>query len=193
MSGARRVGIVKGVVFYIKTPSRALGGWPALPRRPRGKLQQSSSIDDFSARRQTQSMFRASALALLAAAALPGAAAWGAMGHETVAYIASDFVAAETRTYFQGLLGDGSADYLAAVASWADSYRYTTAGTFSAPFHYIDALDNPPSSCGVDLARDCGPSGCIVSAIANYVSSHKTPLVPLPGEGCVARDRVEGC
>lgn len=117
-------------------------------------------------------MFRASALALLAAAAaLPRAAAWGAMGHEAVAYIASDFVAAGTRTYFQTLLGDASADYLAGVATWADSYRYTTAGKFSAPFHYVDALDNPPSSCGVELARDCGPEGCIVSAIANYVSS----------------------
>lgn len=47
--------------------------------------------------------------------------------------------------------------------------RSTTAGTFSAPFHYIDALDNPPHTCGVDYARDCGPAGCVVSAISNYV------------------------
>jgi len=52
----------------------------------------------------------------------------------------------------------------------ADSYRYTTAGKFSAPFHYIDALDSPPSSCGVDYTRDCGTGGCVVSAINNYVS-----------------------
>lgn len=134
-------------------------------------------------------MFRSSALALLAAAALPGAMAWGAMGHEAVAYIASDFVAAGTRTYFQELLGDASADYLAAVASWADSYRYTTAGKFSAPFHYIDALDNPPSSCGVDLARDCGPKGCIVSAMANYVS---LPKEALPSAGKRRRGLDEG-
>lgn len=33
---------------------------------------------------------------------------------------------------------------------------------------FIDAEDAPPSSCSVDLSRDCGSTGCIVSAIANY-------------------------
>ncbi|KAI0406210.1 nuclease S1 precursor [Xylaria palmicola] len=109
-------------------------------------------------------------IALLASAALPGALAWGAMGHETVAYIASNFAAPATKTYLQGLLGDASADYLAGVASWADSYRYTAAGSFSAPFHYIDASDGPPAACGVDYDRDCGAAGCIVSAIRNYTT-----------------------
>ncbi|KAF2968400.1 hypothetical protein GQX73_g5131 [Xylaria multiplex] len=115
-------------------------------------------------------MARLPAIALLASAALPGALAWGAMGHETVAYIASNFVSSATKTYFQDLLGDTSANYLASVAAWADSYRYTSAGSFSAPFHYIDANDSPPSACGVDYARDCGAAGCIVSALQNYTS-----------------------
>ncbi|CAJ2513717.1 Uu.00g018360.m01.CDS01 [Anthostomella pinea] len=111
-------------------------------------------------------------LAVLSASALllPGVAAWGAMGHEAIAYVASNFVATGTKTYFQDLLGDTSADYLASVASWADSYRYTSAGAFSAPFHYIDAQDNPPSSCSVDLDRDCGDDGCVVTALANYTT-----------------------
>jgi hypothetical protein len=67
-------------------------------------------------------------LALLSASALPGAMAWGAMGHETVAYIATNFVASSTKTYFQSLLGDTSTDYLASVASWADSYRVSLPG-----------------------------------------------------------------
>lgn len=99
-----------------------------------------------------------------------GVGAWGAFGHETVAYVASNFVSASTKTYFQTLLGDTSADYLATVSTWADSYRSTTAGKFSAPFHYIDAQDNPPSSCGVNYDRDCGSGGCVVSAISNYTS-----------------------
>ncbi|KAI0537639.1 nuclease S1 precursor [Xylaria digitata] len=115
-------------------------------------------------------MARLPAIALLASAALPGALAWGAMGHETVAYIASNFVSAATKAYFQDLLGDTSADYLASVAAWADSYRYTSAGSFSAPFHYIDANDSPPSACGVDYARDCGAAGCVVSALQNYTT-----------------------
>ena len=109
-----------------------------------------------------------SAIAL--ASTLPTALAWGAMGHETVAYVATNFVASSTKTYFQSLLGDTSTDYLASVASWADSYRYTTAGKFSAPYHYIDANDSPPSSCSVSVSRDCGSAGCIVTAIANYTS-----------------------
>ncbi|KAK7958301.1 nuclease S1 [Apiospora saccharicola] len=102
---------------------------------------------------------------------LPSAVqAWGAMGHETVAYVATDFVAADTRTYFQALLADTSADYLASVAAWADPFGHTEAGKFSSGFHYIDAQDSPPSSCGVDLARDCGEGGCIVTAITNYTN-----------------------
>jgi hypothetical protein len=111
-----------------------------------------------------------------------GGFTWGAFGHETVAYVASNFVSSSTKTYLQTLLGDTSADYLATVSTWADSYRSTTAGKFSAPFHYIDAQDNPPSSCGVNYDRDCGGEGCVVSAISNYVStlliSKKTRIGP---------------
>lgn len=68
----------------------------------------------------------------------------------------------------QGVLGDSSSSYLANIASWADQYRGTAAGKWSAPLHFIDAEDNPPSSCDVNYDRDCGSSGCSVSAIANY-------------------------
>ena len=30
------------------------------------------------------------------------------------------------------------------------------------------ATDNPPTSCSVSLSRDCGSSGCVVTAIQNY-------------------------
>lgn len=68
----------------------------------------------------------------------------------------------------QGVLGDTSTSYLANIASWADQYRATTAGKWSAPFHFIDAEDNPPTSCNVNYTRDCGNSGCSISALANY-------------------------
>ncbi|KAI0516876.1 nuclease S1 precursor [Xylaria bambusicola] len=108
--------------------------------------------------------------AILALLALPSVSAWGAMGHEAIAYVASNFVSANTKAYFQSLLGDTSADYLATVSTWADSYRYTTAGRFSAPYHYIDANDSPPSSCNLDYSRDCGSEGCVVSALTNYTT-----------------------
>jgi hypothetical protein len=100
--------------------------------------------------------------------------AWGTLGHETVALIAQNFLSSAAVKYSQGILHDTSNVYLANVSTWADSYRNTAEGKFSAAYHYIDAEDNPPSSCGVDLQRDCGAGGCVVSAIANYVSDYRS-------------------
>ncbi|KAK3336844.1 phospholipase C/P1 nuclease domain-containing protein [Cercophora scortea] len=108
-------------------------------------------------------------------AALPTAWAWGGFGHITVAYVASNFMSNETAHYFQGLFRNDTQDYLAGVATWADSIRYTQWGRFTAPFHYIDAHDDPPSSCEVDYERDCKKEGCIVSAIQNYTSRLLSP------------------
>lgn len=96
----------------------------------------------------------------------------GCSGHATIAYTASSFVQAKTKTFFQALLNDTTTSYLASVASWADTYRYTKAGAFSEPHHFIDAKDKPPTSCSVDFERDCKDSGCVISAISNYVGYH---------------------
>ncbi|KAM3484735.1 hypothetical protein MY8738_001854 [Beauveria namnaoensis] len=106
--------------------------------------------------------------ALIAATAFQGAQAWGVLGHATVAYIAQNYLTNETAKWAQDVLGDSSDSYLASIASWADQYRSTTAGKWSAPLHFIDAEDNPPTSCNVDYERDCGSKGCSISAIANY-------------------------
>jgi len=99
---------------------------------------------------------------------LPAAHAWGTLGHDTVALIAQNFVTSPKK-FCQTVLNDTSSSYLANVATWADSFRYTAAGEFSKPFHFIDAEDDPPHACNVDYQRDCGEEGCVVSAIANYV------------------------
>ncbi|CAE6442063.1 unnamed protein product [Rhizoctonia solani] len=95
----------------------------------------------------------------------PSALAWGALGHRTVAVVAQNYLSSATKTWVSNILGDT----LVNVATWADDYRYTTAGAFSASYHYIDAQDNPPTSCSVSYSRDCG-NACIVSAITNYTS-----------------------
>ncbi|KAK3950365.1 S1/P1 nuclease [Pseudoneurospora amorphoporcata] len=99
-----------------------------------------------------------------------GASAWGGFGHITVAYLASNFVSNTTASYFQTLLRNDTTDYLANVATWADSIRYTKWGRWTGPLHYIDAKDSPPHSCGIVYERDCKPEGCVVSAIQNYTS-----------------------
>lgn len=101
---------------------------------------------------------------------VPAAHAWGSLGHMTVGYLAQLYLKDETVSWAQGILGSTNDSYLGDVATWADSYRYTSAGKFSAPFHFIDANDSPPSSCSVDYDRDCGSGGCVVSAILNYTS-----------------------
>ncbi|KAI1260348.1 putative nuclease S1 precursor [Xylariaceae sp. FL1019] len=106
----------------------------------------------------------------LGATVLPGAAAWGSLGHITIAYIASNFVRDDTASYFQELLRNDTEHYLAGVATWADSIRYTKWGRFSKNFHFIDAKDDPPSYCGVDFERDCKEDGCVVSSLQNYTS-----------------------
>lgn len=67
------------------------------------------------------------------------------------------------------------------LADWLTGvYVTNSAGAFSEPFHFIDAHDDPPTSCGVELSRDCGSSGCVVSAIANYVRYVTTWFTSLP-------------
>jgi len=105
---------------------------------------------------------------LLGLATIQGARAWGVLGHATVAYIAQNYVSDATATWAKGVLADTSTSYLANIASWADDYRATTAGAWSAPLHFIDAEDNPPTTCDVNYERDCGATGCNVSALANY-------------------------
>ncbi|CAL5873920.1 uncharacterized protein PFLUO_LOCUS8204 [Penicillium psychrofluorescens] len=123
-----------------------------------------------------------SKLALVALGTVKGVAAWGVLGHATVAYVAQNYVSSDTASWAQGVLGDSSSSYLANIASWADDYRETTAGEWSAPLHFIDAEDNPPSSCNVDYDRDCGNSGCSISAIANYTQR--------VGDGRLSTDNV---
>ncbi|KAI1181135.1 putative nuclease S1 precursor [Nemania sp. FL0916] len=111
----------------------------------------------------------------LGAAVLPGAMAWGSLGHITIAYIASNFVREDTAAYFQALLRNDTEHYLAGVATWADSIRYTKWGRFSKNFHFIDAKDSPPTYCGVDFRRDCKADGCVVSSLQNYTSQLLDP------------------
>lgn len=115
---------------------------------------------------------------ILGLIALPSSLAWGGFGHITVAYIASDFVLPHTKTYFQALLKNTTSDYLAGVATWADSIRYTKWGHFTGPFHFIDAKDKPPESCNVDFDRDCKAAGCVVSALANYTARLQDGSLP---------------
>lgn len=119
-----------------------------------------------------------SALTLGLLAVPEAARAWGGFGHITIAYIASNFVQPQTQHYFQSLLRNDTGDYLANVATWADSIRYTKWGHYTGVYHFIDAKDSPPTSCSVDLDRDCKAEGCVVTAIQNYTTQVLDPSMP---------------
>lgn len=112
-------------------------------------------------------------------ATVPYAAAWGTLGHATVAFVAQNFVSHKTAQFAQKVLGDHTQQYLGNIASWADTYRKQPGGEFSGVLHYIDALDQVPQNCNVIYERDCPEEGCIVSALANYSSRAVTPSVGL--------------
>jgi len=80
-------------------------------------------------------------------------------------------VSSDTTSYLQTLLRNDTGDYLAGVATWADSARYSKWWRWTGGFHYIDAKDSPPSYCGIDYERDCKKDqGCVVSAMHNYTT-----------------------
>ncbi|KAK6347590.1 hypothetical protein TWF718_005428 [Orbilia javanica] len=102
--------------------------------------------------------------------------AWGFYGHKTVALLASRYLLPETSTFVQTFLYRGQTIMDAAV--WADRYAHIPLGRYSKTWHYIDAKDDPPRSCGVMYSRDCGGSGCIVSALVNMTARIQDEELP---------------
>ncbi|KIW66852.1 hypothetical protein PV04_06144 [Phialophora macrospora] len=97
---------------------------------------------------------------------LPSTLAWGALGHRTVAYLASLYFTPES-TRFTNLLLHGQD--ISEAALFPDKIRYIPSFAYTRGWHYIDAQDDPPTRCGVNVTRDCAlETGCVVSAIANH-------------------------
>ncbi|KLO12485.1 nuclease Le1 [Schizopora paradoxa] len=106
---------------------------------------------------------------IIAVGALKGVVAWGDLGHETVGYVAMSFLAPKALSFVQSTISDSDDNSLGPAATWADSVREEASFTFTAPFHFVDAEDDPKGgSCSVVESRDCGSEGCLFTAIANY-------------------------
>ncbi|KAJ7269726.1 S1/P1 nuclease [Mycena rebaudengoi] len=90
--------------------------------------------------------------------------------HEAVGYIAMQFLSPKALSFVQTSLGATYSESLGVASTWADTVRSQSAYSWSAPYHFIDAEDSPPTSCSVMQTRDCGSSGCVLSAIANYTT-----------------------
>ncbi|KAF8167864.1 nuclease Le1 [Crassisporium funariophilum] len=95
---------------------------------------------------------------------------WGATGHQAVGYIAMQFLSPKALSFVKSSLGSTYSESLGPAATWADEVRSETAYKWSANLHYVDAEDNPPTSCSVSETRDCSNGQCILTAIANYTT-----------------------
>jgi hypothetical protein len=93
---------------------------------------------------------------------------WGNLGHRAIAYLAEKYLTTPGHAYIQQLLGDRD---ISDAAIWADFYKYTPSGRHTSSWHFINAHDDPPNSCRLELELDCsGKEMCIITAISDMVS-----------------------
>ncbi|KAI1784082.1 nuclease Le1 [Ganoderma leucocontextum] len=97
--------------------------------------------------------------------------AWGNLGHETIGFVAQQFLAPKALSFVQSTLGSTWNFSLGPAAIWADQVKSEAAFKWSADLHFVDAQDSPlTGECSVDEQRDCADKECILGAIANYTA-----------------------
>jgi hypothetical protein len=96
------------------------------------------------------------------------AASWGSLGHRTVAYLASLHLSPSATRWTNHLLNGQD---ISEAALFPDKIAHMPLFSYTRAWHYIDARDNPPHQCGINMTRDClVAQGCVVSAIANHTA-----------------------
>ena len=120
------------------------------------------------------------AAALLSVSQLPTSLAWGGAGHEIIATIAQIYLHPTALHHVCDILQPGSSTsgasppcFISKVASWADQIKRSPQYRYSAPLHYIGALDDHPSqSCAFPGARGWAGKrdGNVLAAIRNDTS-----------------------
>jgi hypothetical protein len=99
----------------------------------------------------------------------PAAKGWGEIGHRAVGYLAQKHLTPAGRDLITELLQPDAKFDISDGAVWAD--LQTIRMPYSKPWHYIDAKDKPPQTCGVTYEADCPEAeGCVISAIKNMTA-----------------------
>jgi hypothetical protein len=89
---------------------------------------------------------------------------WGTIGHQAIAQCAQTYLTPTAAAAVSKLLQTGQT--FASVSTYADSYRSTSAGAWSAPMHYTNVARGTTQ---YSYPADC-PGLCVVSAIFNYTN-----------------------
>ncbi|KAJ0362750.1 hypothetical protein COL154_005930 [Colletotrichum chrysophilum] len=90
----------------------------------------------------------------LLACAVPSVLSWGNVGHRTVGYLAEKYLTDEAAALVGKLLANDRNYDISDAATWADTLRGHMG--WASKYHYIN----------------CPSSGCVISAIQNYVRLH---------------------
>jgi len=80
------------------------------------------------------------------------------------------FLAPNALNFVKSSLGAAYSESLGPAATWADEIKSNASYAWASNLHFVDAEDNPPTSCSVSETRDCGNGRCILTAIANYTT-----------------------
>jgi hypothetical protein len=98
---------------------------------------------------------------------------WGDVGHRAVAYLAEKYLTDQGSDLVSELLANNKGYDISDAATWADTIKWKRPST--RPWHYIDAKDDPPTSCSLTYKRDCSDEGCIVSAMESMTHGVNDP------------------
>lgn len=103
--------------------------------------------------------------------------AWGNLGHRTVALLAQKYLTIEGKSYADNLLGSMA---YGDAAVWADVYKNTPAGAYINSWHFMDAMDHPPTTFNVSYTRNCKAARtCIITTMKNMVCSIDRAVIKL--------------
>jgi hypothetical protein len=117
------------------------------------------------------------AAAVAASLALPRSAvkAWGDNGHITVAKIADLNLTPKAKAEILKLLGPGVNIYDRRIAMFADTFKFTSAGSFTRNWHFVDI---PLKATGYDASRDCDSGDCVVFRIEDLKKTLADKTLP---------------
>ncbi|KAJ3171743.1 hypothetical protein HK101_011247 [Irineochytrium annulatum] len=95
--------------------------------------------------------------------------AWGdTLGHPATGELAQTLLSANAKKIILPLLDSTFSSSLGGqTCNWADTWR--TAHKETAPFHFVDMMAAPPTSCGFNPS-DCVGGNCIIGAITNQTA-----------------------
>jgi hypothetical protein len=97
----------------------------------------------------------------------PTALAWGSVGHQVIATLASQQLTIKAQAQVQALLAQEPGSTLASISTWADEHksRQTAAG------HYVNF---PRETCVYVKERDCPDGNCLIAAVERQTAVLKS-------------------